>query len=344
MLKSIIAAAALAAFGTSMQPAHAAGEALHLLGRTALPGYQGDFDHLAADVKGERLFVAGEDGGTLEVFDLRGGTHLKTVPGLQAPHAIHYMPATNRLFVTDSGNSMTKLIDGKTYRMIGTVKLTPGADTMGYDPATRHAWVVTGGKNAEPKMAKVVVSEVDPATGRRLGDLQFDTDFTEAIVAEQNGRRLFVNVTGRSEIAVVDKKTRQVMETWPVKDGQQNSAMALDEAGKRLFVVTRKPFKLVVLDTSTGRSVASFDAPQRTNELLFDARNRRLYLTGDDHVAVFRQRDADHYEELAKVPSDKGAKTALLVPELNLLYVAVAGKGSTAAGVLRYAVLPADGP
>jgi len=344
MLKSIIAAAALAAFGTAMQPACAGGEALHLLGRTTLSGYQGDFDHLAADVRGERLFVAGEDGGTLEVFDLRSGTHLKSVAGLQAPHAIHYMPATNRLLVTDSGKGMTKLIDGKTYRTIGTVKLTPGADAMGYDPSTRHAWVVTGGKNAEPKMAKVVVSELDPATGRRLGDLHFDTDFTEAIVAEQQGRRLFINVAGRNEIAVVDKKTRQVIETWPVKDGQQNSAMALDEANGRLFVVTRKPFKLVVLDTVTGRSVASFDAPQRTNELIFDARNRRLYLTGDDHVAVFRQRDADHYEELAKVPSDKGAKTALLVPELNMLYVAVAGKGNTPAGVLRYAVLPADAP
>src|SRR5437773_10509148 len=89
MLKSIIAAAALAAFGTAMQPAHAAGETLHLLGRTALPGYQGDFDHLAADVKGERLFLAGEDGGTLEVFDLRSGTHLRSVGGLQTPHAIH---------------------------------------------------------------------------------------------------------------------------------------------------------------------------------------------------------------------------------------------------------------
>jgi len=43
---------------------------LQLLGRTALAGYEGDFDHLAADPAGHRLFLAGEDGGTLEVFDL----------------------------------------------------------------------------------------------------------------------------------------------------------------------------------------------------------------------------------------------------------------------------------
>jgi hypothetical protein len=41
------------------------------------------------------------------------------------------------------------------------------------------------------------------------------------------------------------------------------------------------------------------------------------------------------------VKSEKGAKTALFVPELNRLYVAVAGKGAVKAGVLRYEVLPA---
>ena len=346
MTRQILALAAALVLGApALLPSEAAAaEALRLLDRTELATYKGDFDHFAADVKGNRLFLAGEDGGTLEVFDLRSGKHLKSVPGLQTPHAIHYMPDTNRLLVTDSGKGMTKLIDGKTYRIIGTVKLTPGADAMGYDPSTRRAWIVTGGKNAEPKLEKIVVSEVDPATGRRLGDLHFDTDFTEAVVAEQHGHRLFVNVAGRSEVAVVDKASRRVVRTWPVQEGEQNSAMELDEVNQRLFIVTRKPFKLVVLDTASGRSVASFDAPQRTNGLVFDAQNRRLYLTGDDHVAVFQQHDADHYEELARVPSDTGAKTAILVPELNLLYVAVAGKGNTRAGVLRYAVLPADRP
>ena len=53
-------------------------------------------------------------------------------------------------------------------------------------------------------------------------------------------------------------------------EGENNAAMALDEANKRLFVVTRKPFKPVVLDTDTGRSIATLDAPKRTNELVFD--------------------------------------------------------------------------
>ena len=43
-------------------------QALQLIGRTELPGYSGDFDHFTADVKGNRLFLAAEDHGTLEVL------------------------------------------------------------------------------------------------------------------------------------------------------------------------------------------------------------------------------------------------------------------------------------
>ena len=314
---------------------------LKLLGQTAIPGYEGDFDHLAADVKGNRLFLAGEEQGSLLVFDLATGELRKTVKAFDEPHAIHYAREGDKLFVTDAGQGMTRVLDGKTYRVVGVVKLALGADVMSYDASTNHLWIVTGGKNAAPKMTQTFVNEVDAANGAVLGAIPFDTDFTEGIVAEQKGGRVFVNLAGRSEIAVVDKKTRSVTARWPVQEGQNNAPIALDERNARLFVVTRKPFKLVVVDTATGRSVASCAAPERTNELMFDAASRRIYLAGDDYVGVFEQKDADHYVEIGRVPSARGAKTALLVPELNRLFVAVAGKAPTQAALLRYEVVPA---
>jgi DNA-binding beta-propeller fold protein YncE len=276
----------------------------------------------------------------MKLFDLKTSKHLKTIKGLETPHAIHYIAETNRLIVSDSGDGMTKIVDGKTYMIAGTIKLTPGADVMSYDPSTKRLWIVTGGKNASSKMTETVLSEVDPATGKHLGDVKFDTDFTEGIAAEQKGNRLFVNVAGKSEVAVLDKSTRKVIATWPVREGQNNAPIGLDETKKRLFVVTRKPFKLVVIDNDTGASVASYDAPQRTNELMFDKALGRIYLAGDDYVGVFKQVDADHYQELARVASAKGAKTAIFVPEFNRLYVAVAGKAPTRAALLQYEVVP----
>jgi DNA-binding beta-propeller fold protein YncE len=336
-LRLVLCTAALSAALASL----AADPPLKLLGRTDVPHFEGDFDHFAADTHGNRLFLAGEDKGTLEVFDLRSGKHLRTVEGLEEPHAILFMPETNRLIVTNSGDGMTKVLDAETLAVVDTIELTPGADVLGYDPSTREAWIVTGGKNASKKLPDTTVAVIDAPSGKPKAELKLDTDFTEAIAFEQKGSRAFINVTGKHSVAVIDKKTHKVIAMWPVREGQNNSAIGLDEANKRLFIVTRKPFRFVVLDTDTGRTVAAIDAPQRTNELVVDRANSRIYLAGDDYVSVIQQQGADRYTEIARVPSDKGAKTAILVPEVNSLFVAVAGKGNTRAGVLRYEVIPA---
>src|SRR6185312_3882847 len=61
-----------------VEPYTAPGSAqpLALLHRSDLPGYDGDFDHLFADTGENKLFVAAEDHGTVEVFNLKTGEHL----------------------------------------------------------------------------------------------------------------------------------------------------------------------------------------------------------------------------------------------------------------------------
>lgn len=314
--------------------------ALRLHGRTEIPGYTGDFDHFGVDIKGNRLFLAAEDHGTLEVFDLDTGKHRKTVTGVESPHGILYLADKNRLIITDSGAGFTKVLDATTYKVLSTIKLALGADSMAYDPSGKYMYVSTGGKNG--KLAQSYLAKIDPRTGKQLGELTFDTDKIEAAAIEQKGKYLFLNVTGKNEVAVIDKEKFTVVKTFPVKDGELNAAMAFDEANARLFIVTRKPFKLVVVNSKTGATVASFAAPNRTNEIMFDQKNRRIYLAGDNVMAVFQQNDADHYQELAPLATAVGAKTAILIPEKNRLVVAVSpGDEKTGAALLWLDVTPA---
>jgi len=46
-----------------------------------LPNVEGYFDHMAVDVKGQRLFVPGEHQRTIEVVDLRAGKVIHTITG-----------------------------------------------------------------------------------------------------------------------------------------------------------------------------------------------------------------------------------------------------------------------
>src|SRR5947209_20389011 len=86
---------------------------LKLVNSVDLPKYSGDFDHFAADITGNRLFLAAEDHGTLEVFDLSTSKWLKTIKGFEVPHSILYLPGSQEIFVTDGGegtSGMSKVL------------------------------------------------------------------------------------------------------------------------------------------------------------------------------------------------------------------------------------------
>ncbi len=59
--------------------------ALKVAEAVPLPHVKGGFDLMAADVAGKRLFVAAEDNNTIEVIDLAGGKHLRSVGGFKEP-------------------------------------------------------------------------------------------------------------------------------------------------------------------------------------------------------------------------------------------------------------------
>jgi DNA-binding beta-propeller fold protein YncE len=310
---------------------------LVLQGRTELPGYDGDFDHFAVDLPGHRLFLAAEDHGTLEVFDLRTGRHLKTVAGFETPHSIFPVLQTHRLLVTDGSDSI-KILDATTLAPVGHIRLHPGADSIGFDSASGHLYVVTGGKDV--KLKESWLEEIDPVSTHKIGEVHFEAAHVEAMAVEQHGPHIYINVTDRNQVAVIDKTTRRIVAQWPIHAAAQNALAQLDEASRRLFIVTRDPGRFIVLNADTGASIASLPAPKRADAEIFDAANRRVYAPGGEgYIGVYAEVDAGHFAELAQVRSAVGAKTAILVPELQRLYVAVSpGERKTAGAVLWFAV------
>ena len=298
---------------------------VRVAGHTDLPGYAGDFDHFAVDPKDGRLFLAGEDGGALEVFDLETGALVRSLPGFDAPHSLIYLPDTGELVVV--ANTGSRVLDAKTLAVKRALPLADGADSLAYDQARKRAYVVTGGKDVKQTTSALV--EVDPYTGRTYGKTDFDGDHTEALAVEDKGDRIFINQTDKNLLDVVDKTTHAIKARWPIKEAEQNAPIAYDEMTKRLFVVTRKPGKLLVVNADTGATVAAFAAPMRVDQVLWDPVNRRVFVCGGDgHLLVVDQDDADHYRALPLVATPPASKTGIYVASLNRLYLA-ASPGDT---------------
>lgn len=333
-LAAVIGAAVIGAAGAADGNA-----ALVLQGRTELPGYSGDFDHFAADVPGNRLFLAAEDHGTLEVFDLASGKHLKTVGGFETPHSIFMVPQKHQILVTD-GSDTVKLLDDRSLAIVGTIALHPGADSIGYDSGSGHLYVVTGGKDV--KLKESWLEEIDPVSGVKLGEIHFDADHVEAMAVEQHGPHIYLNLTDRNMIAVIDKAKRAVVAQWPIHEAQQNALAQIDETTRRLFLVARKPGMMIALNADTGATVASLPAPGRVDGEIFDQANHRVYAPGGEgYVGVYREQSPGEISALPPVQSAAGAKTAILVPELHRLYVAVSpGEAKTGAAIIWFRVNP----
>jgi DNA-binding beta-propeller fold protein YncE len=303
--------------------------------------HDGDYDHLLADVEGHRLFATAEENSKVLVFDLKTNKLVHTISDLKAPHSLLYRADLKKLFVVDGDLGEVKIYDTESgsYKPTGSIKLREGADASGYDPSSKLFYVVNGGKDA--KLPNAYISILDVDAGKVVNEIKMDSDDVEGMVFEKSGNRMFVNVRGKGTVEVFDRGSRALLATWPISQvGKNNTAIALDEGSHRLFIGTRIPAKLVVLDTESGKIVANYPAAAMVDDMAFDSQRKRIYFAGSEFFDVFQETDADHYDRTGHIATAFRAKTGVLVPELNKFYLAVPHHEKQVAELRVYDVLP----
>lgn len=310
---------------------NANGVALRMVQAIPLPGVEGRFDHFAVDLQRQHLFVAALGNDTLEVLNLRAGKHFRSIKGLQKPTGIAFAPEFNRIFAASGDGETCEIFNGDTFSLVQSVKSLPDADNVRYDSAAKYLYVGYGDG---------ALAVVDAASGQRLGDIKL-AGHPESFQLEKAGARIFVNIPSAGHIAVVDRAKRAVVATWPLEGARSNFPMALDEANHRLFVGCRDPARVLIYDTSSGRVTATLKIAGDTDDLFYDTARKRLYVAcGAGFINVFQQHGADRYALIASIATAAGARTALFVPELKRLYVAVPHRGTQGAQIRVYKVQP----
>jgi DNA-binding beta-propeller fold protein YncE len=307
-----------------------------------LPGLKdGDFDHFQVDLPGRRLFLAAEDNSAIEVIDLRTNNVVHKITGPKAPHSMAYNPDSKKLFVVDDGGpNQVEIYDGTSFEFLGAIPMGAHADASIYDPASKLFYVGNGGKQAKEDFC--MLSIVDTTTGKKVGDIRIDgADRVEAMAIEHSGPRMFVNLYNKAAVAVIDREKRAVVETWSIaQEGRNNGSMAFDESDHRLFVHAREPGKIVVLDSNSGKIVTTLQSGGMVDDAVYDAKLKRIYVTGVPFINVFQKSDeGERYDLLGQVPTAFHSITAILVPDLNRYYLAVNHHGTTNAVVQVYDVV-----
>jgi DNA-binding beta-propeller fold protein YncE len=311
LASSLLAALVLAPWGS---PAPAGEPAtLKLVQTIRLKGTPGRLDHLAIDRKHGRLFVANLSNNSMDIVDLKAGKLLKQIPDQRKIQGIAYAPDLDRVYVGNGVGGECNVFDGKDYKLLRSLKF-PGADNVRY-LARRHLVYVGH--------AEKMLSAIDARTFEVKARMELPGR-PEGFQLEAERPRLYMNTVDPTRLVVVDTDKNVVLHRYPVKGADRAYPMALDEANHRIFLGMRKKPSVVVMDSETGKEVASVGIPEDIDDLFYDAKNKRLYAScGAGFLAIIRQRDADHYEQQETIRTVKVARTCFFDPAGERLYLIV---------------------
>jgi DNA-binding beta-propeller fold protein YncE len=303
---------------------------LQLIQKIPVPGVAGRIDHFTAFPKRRLLIFAALGNNSMEIVNTFQAKVVQSITGLDEPQGVLYVPGLDKIFVANAGNGVVKVYDGKTYALHKSIELGAESDTdnLRWDEDSKRVFVgIVGG-----------IAMIDAVTETRVGkDLQGSGGHSESFQLEKKGSRIFVNVPeDGSVVNVIDRKTGELTK-WGLNGVKANYPMALDEDDHRLFVVTRRPPFLMVLDTDTGKEVTRVPVGGSCDDVYYDAERKRIYaLGGEGFISVVQQNDPDHYALSANIPSEVGVRTGIFYG--TSLYVGVPASGLEPAQIWNYAV------
>ena len=308
------------------QPADAP---LQLEGKIPLGAVRGRIDHMALDAERHRLFVAELGNGSVSAVDLEARKVVQRLGGMKEPQGIGYLRASDTLFVADGGDGSVRLFQGGEYAASGRIELGDDADNVRVD-AARHRVLVGYGQGA--------LAVIDPAARTKAADILLK-GHPEGFQIDETGNQVFVNVPEAREVTVVDLAAMG-SRSLATEGLGSNFPMAIDPDGHRVLVVFRSPPTLMALSTPNGRVTAKVATCSDADDVLVDAKRRRVYVScGEGVVDVFAA-DAAGYRRLAQVLTISGARTSLFVPELDRLYVAARATSNEPAAIWVFRPAP----
>ncbi len=267
--------------------------------RTFHVGGEGGWDYVTVDASNHRFFVTRAT--HTQAVDTRTGKLLADIPGQVRSHGVALVPKLNRGFLTDGGGTGAILVfDLKTYKVLGRIQTMPDSDGIIYDPGTDLVLAVSGDGGA----LMTFHPDIDPNNGKvstiALGG-------APEFLATDGSGKAYVNLEDKDIVAVVDLHSGKILDRWPVAPGGHPVGMAIDPSAHRLFIGCRKPAKMIIMDTETGKVQASLPIGMGNDAVRYD-RGHAFASCGDGSLAVVGEKSG-HFEVEQTVQTANGART-----------------------------------
>jgi chromate transporter len=276
-----------------------------------LGNVRGRIDHLAVDVRRQRLFVAELGNDSLGVIDLRDARTIRTLTGMNEPQGIGYVPGTDTVYIANAGDGSVRLLRGEDLTLVDQIALGSDADNIRVNEDGSRVFVGFGDG---------ALAIIDSRTHSKTRDIPLKAH-PESFRLDPSGSRIFVNLPDAHAIAVVDRETTKELARWDTGDLRANFPLALDDSGN-VLVVFRHPAMIGVFREQDGRLLSSSDTCGDSDDVFVDTKRNRIYVICGEGFADVFTRNGAVLRRAARIATSGGARTGLFVPENDRLYLA----------------------
>jgi DNA-binding beta-propeller fold protein YncE len=329
MRLNIAAALALVIVGAAA-PSAAEPPPLQLDAKIPLGEVAGRIDHMAADVKRQRLFVAELGNDTVSVVDLVERKLLRRLTGLKEPQGAGYEPTSDTVYVANARDGSVNLFYGMDLAAAGTIPLGADADNIRIDAKASRV-IVGYGRGA--------LAVIDPATRRKISDIRL-RQHPEGFQIDPDTNRIFVNLPDERSIAIIDSTAGKQVAAWQQHGLSGNFPMALDTRRRQVLAVFRSPAVLSIFAIAEVAPIVKLPVCGDADDVFVDAKRQHAYVScGEGFVDVI-DLAATPATRIAHIPTASGARTALFIPELDRLAIAVPARGMTSAAIWLFRPAP----
>ena len=285
--------------------------------KTAKAGGEGGFDYIFAGVEARRLYIPrGGPSGQLTVFNLDTLEPAGTIANVSAGGAT-VDPQSRHGFSTTKPITMW---DSNTLKVIKTIDVEGRPDGILCDPFNERVWVLSH----QPPHATVI----DAKDGTVVGTLDLG-GAPEQAVSDGKGT-LYVNITDKANIAVVDTKKMTVTAHYDVSaKGSGGSGLAFDAKNHILFAYYRQPSPVVVIvNADNGNIITTLPTGMGVDTVAFNPATMEAVSAEFGGTMTFiKENSPTSFAVEQTLETMKGAKTLALDTKTNHLLTMTAEWG-----------------
>src|ERR1051326_4945514 len=212
--------------------------------RYPVPG-TGGWDYVTLDSAARRIYISHAT--QVEVLDADSGKVVGSIPDTPGVHGIAIASAFKHGFTSNGRENKVSMFDPSTLQLIKKIDVGKGPDGIYYEPASKRIFTNNHGTHD--------VSAIDAATGDVVGTVKLEGDGEQAVIGADG--MIYVNSENTAEVVVFDPKSLEVKKRFPIGEAKTPTGLAYDGKTKRLFIGTRNPPKMVVMDASSGKVITS---------------------------------------------------------------------------------------